>query len=273
MALAVADVARVGRGDATHSGTAVAANLMHQSTTLWNSPLWASGALVIAPPPPQVHHGGSNARMARGPPRVAPPEADEIDDGLLPVAEDDDEGNTVVEVAGYTSVGSTGYGQVNGFEFIFAGGGRLVYGEAKGRRDFLRLKERESITRVAGRTDLGRRQRGAARHGPRACLVSIMFTTSKAREAVFGLANKTRQDSTFSFFAEYRSEIVGVKTLDPRIPIVTSQGSHRARTRHCIAALFSLWRVHCVWCRSQCTRRSTCCPFGGSSTFPHLWAR
>ena len=27
------------------------------------------------------------------------------------------------------------------------------------------------------------------------------------------------------------------------------QGSHSARTRHCISALFSLWRVHCVWCR------------------------
>ena len=31
--------------------------------------------------------------------------------------------------------------------------------------------------------------------------------------------------------------------------MVHVQGSHSARTRHCISALFSLWRVHCVWCR------------------------
>ena len=30
---------------------------------------------------------------------------------------------------------------------------------------------------------------------------------------------------------------------------VVVQGSHSARTRHCICALFSLWRVHCVWYR------------------------
>ena len=28
-----------------------------------------------------------------------------------------------------------------------------------------------------------------------------------------------------------------------------SQGSYSARTHHCICALFSLWRVHCVWYR------------------------
>ena len=31
---------------------------------------------------------------------------------------------------------------------------------------------------------------------------------------------------------------------------VDIQGSHSARTRHCICALFSLSRVHCVWYRS-----------------------
>ena len=31
------------------------------------------------------------------------------------------------------------------------------------------------------------------------------------------------------------------------------QGSHSARTRHCICALFSLWHVHCVWYRPSST--------------------
>ena len=30
---------------------------------------------------------------------------------------------------------------------------------------------------------------------------------------------------------------------------VSAHGSHSARTRHCISALFSLSCVHCVWCR------------------------
>ena len=41
---------------------------------------------------------------------------------------------------------------------------------------------------------------------------------------------------------------------------VRTQGSHSARTRHCICALFSLWHVHCVWYRSASQSWSTTWP-------------
>ena len=44
---------------------------------------------------------------------------------------------------------------------------------------------------------------------------------------------------------------------------VLGQGSHTTpRTRHCVCAYFSLWRVHCVWCRSsaQFSRRCSLLP-------------
>ena len=203
------------------SGPAMTAQLIHQSTTLWNSSLWPSGAVTVASSMPQQQQSSPAARAQR-PARVAPP-PEPIDDGLMPVADAEvDSGRTVVEVTGYSSIDVMGYGQVNGYEFIFAGGGRLCYGVCKGRREALALKDGECIIRIAGRIDRGRRHKGTSRHAPKVCLVSLMFTTSKAREVVFGLAHKTRADDTFSFFAEYRSEIVGVRTLAWDLPIVTA---------------------------------------------------
>ena len=116
------------------SGPAMTAQLIHQSTTLWNSSLWPSGAVTVASSMPQQQQSSPAARAQR-PARVAPP-PEPIDDGLMPVADAEvDSGRTVVEVTGYSSIDVMGYGQVNGYEFIFAGGGRLCYGVCKGRRE------------------------------------------------------------------------------------------------------------------------------------------
>ena len=141
----------------------------------------------------------------------------------MPVAEAPDVLDRVVEVVGHSSVAAiSGFGQVNGFELVFRGGGRLLYGARKGRADSLRLGDRECITRIAGRTDAGRRQRGASRDSPKRTLVSLQVTTSKAREVIFGIAYNTRMEGSFSFLSEYRSEIIGLRTLAPDVPIVTS---------------------------------------------------
>jgi hypothetical protein len=75
--------------------------------------------------------------------------------------------------------------------------------------------------RIAGRVDAARRQRGTKGSGM-GCLVTLQFTTSKQRELLCGLSHRTRQEASFSFVAEYRSEIIGVRTLLPELPIVTS---------------------------------------------------
>jgi len=43
--------------------------------------------------------------------------------------------------------------------------------------------------------------------------------------------------------------VAGADELPKRRHEVRIQGSHSARTRHCIGALFSPWRVHCACCR------------------------
>ena len=96
----------------------------------------------------------------------------------------------------------------------------LQYGKCSGKRECLQLGERESIIRLAGRTDLGRRQRGASSEG--GCLVSLQVTTSKSREIVFGRSQRMRIASSFSLVAEYRTEVVGCRILAPDVPIVTA---------------------------------------------------
>ena len=157
-------------------------------------------------------------------PSEQPPSSDDAT-GMLPVADQPAEElarlERVCEVAAYSSSTSvSGFGQINGFEFVFAGGGMLQYGKCSGKRECLQLGERESIIRLAGRTDLGRRQRGASSEG--GCLVSLQVTTSKSREIIFGRSHRMRTASSFSLVAEYRTEVVGCRILAPDVPIVTA---------------------------------------------------
>ena len=192
--------------------------------------------------PPQQQQASST--WARGSARVRPDDA-WAEPATLPVA-DSVEPNVpprdrIVEVVGYHSaMTTTGFGQVNGFELQFEGGGKLLFGKRKGRRDTLRLGEREALVRVAGRTDLGRRQRGASSSAPMGALVSIMFTTSKAREVIFGLVQRARLEGSFSFPAPYRSEICGLHTLSPEVPIITRILTQPRRLSHLPNAAQSL---------------------------------
>ena len=60
------------------------------------------------------------------------------------------------------------------------------------------------------------------------------------------------EDDIRKMHKEFRSESNLVHSLLERnaanVTVIT-QGSHSARTHHCICALFLLWRVHCVWYR------------------------
>ena len=121
----------------------------------------------------------------------------------------------VVEAVGYTSISAiNGYGQVNGFELIFAGGGRHCYGNCKtGKREAFALKPHESLIRVAGRVDLARRQRGSRTDAEKTSLVSLQLATSRYREIIFGRGACLRQEGSFSFFADFNQEIVGFKLV------------------------------------------------------------
>ena len=102
------------------------------------------------------------------------------------------------------------------------GGGRLQYGRCKGiRRETISLAYDEAIIRIAGRIDAGRRQRqsGVQSSACSGCLLSLQVTTSRSREAIFGLSRKARTEGVFSFQADYKSEIIGVKTVHPDLPI------------------------------------------------------
>ena len=154
---------------------------------------------------------------------------------MLPVATTEglpSQADSVAEVAGYTHTSAVlGYGQVNGFEMILRSGCRLQFGDCSGRRESMLLGEGECLTRIAGRTDFGRRQRGA-RSAQRGCLVSLQFTTSKSREVIFGRGHRTRMDGSFSLLAPYRYEIIGCRTLAPDIPIVVSLQTQPRRDVH-----------------------------------------
>ncbi len=119
------------------------------------------------------------------------------------------------QVVAYTGNDRLGYGQVNGFEFLLSSGCCVRHGRCKGRAETLKLREGEGIMRIAGRVDLGRRQRGAAPSSPDGCLVSLQFTTSCAREAVFGLVDRVRVPSHFMFRAMAGHSFVAVQARAP----------------------------------------------------------
>ena len=212
---------------------------------------------------------GSPARIAPMPPASPPARIEPDGPAMVPVAEPVEEPDRLIELCGYiSSTSASGYGQVNGYEFVFTGGARVQYGRCKGRCERFRLAEREALLRVAGRIDTGRRQRGAPPSAPRACLVSIQFTTSKQREVVFGLAHRTRSPSSFSLVAEYRMEATGVRLLDPSVPIVTSlqtqprphgalpsQHLSQLPTQHSLTMSFA---STAAWCCSRSSATPVC---------------
>lgn len=157
---------------------------------------------------------GQRLRQLRSPTTPLSPTVVE----LPPLPED---GERVVAIVGYSSATDVlGYGRVNGFELCFAGGGTMQHGRCKGRRSAFELGAGEYLVRVAGRTDQGRR---GASSFDELCLVSLQFTTSRMREAIFGLSVRTKgPGGVFSFAAAAAHHIVGAQTIASGCPVVVA---------------------------------------------------